>query len=204
MAPLSDCLLMDIPGLRQSRIVSSRLVSAAADCLSGQFSLALPGLLDAPLKASEARVFARKPSHRRPKPPRRYDEPQPAREIFDSRGPSLPRTQSMLVMACLGGLGYPGNVRNGLADENKRQQAGQKPRHIRVLSISRAHEQADEILKLMLRWPMTFGRELSRLQRLQASKLKMYPTLRRTPEHTRHYTVSLVRLIYACLRCQIE
>lgn len=89
----------------------------------------------------------------------------------------------MLVMTCLGGLGRPGNVRNGLADGNKRQQAGQKPWHTSVLSISRAHGQADEVLKLMLRWPMTFGRELSCLQSLQAPKLKTDPTLLRTPEH---------------------
>lgn len=51
MAPLSDCLVMDIPGLRQSRFVSSRLLSVAADCLPGHYSR--PELLEAPLKVTE-------------------------------------------------------------------------------------------------------------------------------------------------------
>lgn len=35
---------------------------------------------------------------------------------------------ALLVMICVGGLGRPGNARNGLEDGDKRQQTAQKSR----------------------------------------------------------------------------
>lgn len=134
MGFLSACQLMVIKGQRS--VASSRPVSVTADYFPSQLSRSTAGDVGRCVEhVAETCVLAKKieplssESHQKP-----WSSTASTRNHRHRRkGLLLPETQSLLAMACLGGLGHPDNVRNGFEEGGQEAASRSRSRSTSVL-----------------------------------------------------------------------